>query len=225
MENMDVNLQNEIDEQNEVTESVEVAAEEEAEALEEQQEGAVEEEAEASEEQQEATEPKNDTPEVPDVILEEQEKYFHNQPKGKFLGGVMEFFGFSFAMFFSVALIGLIALYMALDGMYVLVMPILVVAGIVAGLLYMGVKGRQIRGRVKRFEHYKKTLAGREFCDVEELAEAVEKPQEFVVSDLKNMIECGWLLQGHLDPEEKHLMITDTMYEQYTLAMPTQIDK
>ena len=33
------------------------------------------------------------------------------------------------------------------------------------------------------------------------------------------MIDLKWFLQGHIDAQEKHLIITDKMYEQYTLAM------
>ena len=135
------------------------------------------------------------------------------------LGGLMEFFGFSFAMFFSVALIGVIALDVALQGISILFVPMIGLAMIVAILLFIGVKGRKMRNRIKRFNKYKRTLAGRELCDIEELAGVIEKSQEFVVSDLKDMFERGWFLQGHIDPSNKHLIVTDTMYEQYTLVM------
>ena len=77
-----------------------------------------------------------------------------------------------------------------------------------------------MRSRAKRFNTYKEILAGREFCAIKELAEAVERSDEFVVKDLKQMIENKWFLQGHVDTQDKYLFLTDIMYEQYTLAVP-----
>ena len=157
--------------------------------------------------------------------LEIQDQYFVRTPKGMVAGGFMEFFGFSFAMLFCVLLIGVIALDSALHGVSLLLVPMIIFAFASALLFLMGVKGRQMRKRIRRFLVYKQTLAGRELCDIEELAEVIEKSQEFVVSDLKDMFERGWFLQGHIDLWEKHLIVTDTMNEQYTLAMMPKKNK
>ena len=150
----------------------------------------------------------------------EEQNYFIKHPKGKVLGGLMELWCFSLATFFVIMLVGVIALDIVLGGISFLFLISICTVFVIALLFYAGVKGRIIRGRVKRFNKYKDKLEGREFCDINELAEAVECRYEFVVKDLKQMIECGWFLQGHVDTQDKYLFLTDIMYEQYTLAMP-----
>ena len=150
----------------------------------------------------------------------EEQSYFVKHPKGKVLGGLMEFWGFSLATIFAIILVGVIALDVVFGGVSFLFMTSIVIAFVIALLLFIGVKGRMMRSRAKRFNTYKEILAGREFCDIKELAEAVERSDEFVVKDLKQMIENRWFLQGHVDTQDKYLFLTDIMYEQYTLAVP-----
>lgn len=152
-------------------------------------------------------------------LAKQEAQYFIARPRGGVLGGIMVLFGFSSAVILAIVLIGFFALDMVFGGVSLLLVPMVVLAIIICLFLFMGVQGRKMRNRVKRFKKYKRTLDGREFCDIEELAEAVEKRTEFVVKDLRGMIETKWFLQGHIDTQEKHLIITDQMYEQYTLAM------
>ena len=154
---------------------------------------------------------------VPDE--KQMAQYFVKRPGGAILGGFMEFFGFSFAVLMGIILVGFIALDIVFQGVSFLLIVIVVLAVIVALCLLIGIRGRIIRGRAKRFKLYKRILNGREICDIEELAEEAEKSAAFVVKDLTRMIDRKWFLQGHLDSAQKHLIITDTMYEQYTLVM------
>lgn len=85
--------------------------------------------------------------------------------------------------------------------------------GVLAGL------GTKMLGRVKRFRSYIRTLAGREFCDLEELEREVKKSRRFVVKDLEYLIEKGWFRQGHLDEQRTCLMISNQSYHQYTDLM------
>ena len=148
-----------------------------------------------------------------------KEQYFVAHPKGNFLSGVMVFFGFSIASFLLILLIGFFALDIALQGVSLLLIPILIVSALIILLFFIGVKGQFMRARVKRFKKYQIILEDREFCSIDELAENIGESCEFVCNDLKKMIESGWFIQGHIDTEEKNLFITDKMYEQYTLAM------
>ncbi len=160
----------------------------------------------------------HDTNEIKPVELLE-DRYFIKRPTGNISGGIMEFVGFSMAVFLVVIWIGFCALDIAFQGVSLLLIPMIVVALMIGLFSFMGVKGRIIRKRVKRFKKYKYQLNGREFCDISELAETVEKSEAFVAEDLKQMIEKKWFLQGHVDDDEKHLILTDKMYEQYILAM------
>ena len=79
--------------------------------------------------------------------------------------------------------------------------------------------GTKMLGRVKRFRSYIRTLAGREFCNLEELEREVKKSRRFVVKDLEYLIEKGWFRQGHLDEQRTCLMISNQSYHQYTDLM------
>ena len=85
--------------------------------------------------------------------------------------------------------------------------------GVLTGL------GTKMLGRVKRFRSYIRTLAGREFCNLEELEREVKKSRRFVVKDLEYLIEKGWFRQGHLDEQRTCLMISNQSYHQYTDLM------
>ena len=87
------------------------------------------------------------------------------------------------------------------------------VFGVLSGI------GTKMLGRVKRFRSYIRTLAGREFCNLEELEREVKKSRRFVVKDLEYLIEKGWFRQGHLDEQHTCLMISNQSYHQYTDLM------
>lgn len=146
-------------------------------------------------------------------------QYYTPRPSGNILGGVMVFFGFSTAFILGVLLIGFFALDIVLDGVSLLLVPMIVIAFLIVLLLFMGIKGQFMRARVKRFKMYRKILNGREFCEIKELAEEIGKSHEYVVKDLIYMIESKWFLQGHMDEQQKNLIITDKMYEHYEIAM------
>lgn len=148
-----------------------------------------------------------------------ESRYFTARPTGNLLGGVMVFFGFSTAVILAIVLIGLFILDMVLEGISLLIVPMIVLSIFIILLLFMGVKGQIMRARVKRFKKYRRILEGREFCSIEELSGNIGKSYDYVIKDLYRMIDLKWFLQGHIDAQEKHLIITDKMYEQYTLAM------
>ena len=149
----------------------------------------------------------------------QEDRYFIKSPTGNILGGIMEFVGFSMTTFFGIIWIGFCALAVVFEGISFLLIPMTIVVAIIGLFLLMGIKGRMMRNRVKRFKKYKYGLNSREFCDISELAEIVEKTDEFVVKDLKQMIDMKWFLQGHVDDDEKHFILSDMMYEQYSMAM------
>lgn len=149
----------------------------------------------------------------------QNELYYKKRPGGEILGGVMVLFGFSTAVIMAVVLAGLFALNIALSGIPLMIVPMVIIAIMIALFFIIGIKGQSMRQRVKRFKSYRKILNGREFCDIEELAEAMDKRSDYVVKDLNRMIDMNWFLQGHIDAQKKHLMITDKIYEQYMQAM------
>lgn len=79
----------------------------------------------------------------------------------------------------------------------------------------MGICGNRLRKKIKRFRSYVKTLNGKPYANVKDLAKSVRKSEKFVRKDLKKMIDKRMFLEGHLDKKGVCFMATDDAYEQY----------
>ena len=79
----------------------------------------------------------------------------------------------------------------------------------------MGICGNRLRKKIKRFRSYVKTLNGKPYANVKNLAKSVRKSEKFVRKDLKKMIDKRMFLEGHLDKNGVCFMATDDAYEQY----------
>ncbi len=79
----------------------------------------------------------------------------------------------------------------------------------------MGICGNRLRKKIKRFRSYVKTLNGKPYANVKDLAKSVRKSEKFVRKDLKKMIDKRMFLEGHLDKKGLCFMATDDAYEQY----------
>ena len=84
--------------------------------------------------------------------------------------------------------------------------------------LIMAVWGNQLRKKIKRFRSYVKTLNGKPYGAIKDLAKSVRKSEKFVRKDLKKMISKQMFLEGHLDKGETCLIASDEAYEQYLKA-------
>lgn len=79
----------------------------------------------------------------------------------------------------------------------------------------LGIYGNTLRKKVNRFRSYVRTLNGKTYVKIEELAKSVRKSPKFVKRDLKKMIKSRMFLEGHLDEEGSYLITSDESYEQY----------
>lgn len=79
----------------------------------------------------------------------------------------------------------------------------------------LGIYGNTLRKKVNRFRSYVRTLNGKTYVKIEELAKGVRKSPKFVKRDLKKMIKNRMFLEGHLDEEGNYLITSDESYEQY----------
>ena len=80
----------------------------------------------------------------------------------------------------------------------------------------LGIYGNTLRKKVNRFRSYVRTLNGKTYVKIEELAKGVRKSPKFVKRDLKKMIKNRMFLEGHLDEEGNYLITSDESYEQYS---------
>lgn len=79
----------------------------------------------------------------------------------------------------------------------------------------LGIYGNTLRKKVNRFRSYIRTLNGKTYVKIEELAKGVRKSPKFVKRDLKKMIKNRMFLEGHLDEDGNYLITSDESYEQY----------
>lgn len=73
-------------------------------------------------------------------------------------------------------------------------------------------------GRINRFRYYVKYLGKKMTCTMDDLAAAFGRKTEFVRKDVEKMIRKGYFLEGHLDPLENRLIVSDEYYNQYRWA-------
>lgn len=146
------------------------------------------------------------------------DRLFTKHPSGEAGGIVMAVFGFTLATFFGVGFFLTMMTHVLLSGVVSLALPMVIMLLLVAGFIYMGVKGLGKRSQADRFKKYQKILDDRDFCEVSELASATGKTEAYVVKDLKDMIGKNMFLQGHMDKQEKTLIVTNEAYKQYVQA-------
>ena len=72
---------------------------------------------------------------------------------------------------------------------------------------------------VSRFRSYVKVIGEREFCDLGELATRTGRDLKKILKDVKKMIGKGWFRQGHLDENEKCLIVSEDAWNQYRSTM------
>ncbi len=93
-----------------------------------------------------------------------------------------------------------------------------------AGGLTLGFLGSKKMGRVQRFREYLEALQNNTFIEIPRLAARTGKSAKFVKSDLQDMIDERYFLQGHLGNAggTDVLITSDDTYKNYMEALETQ---
>jgi len=91
-------------------------------------------------------------------------------------------------------------------------LPLLLISA--GGLLH----GIGVRGRISRFKGYLRLIRNRSFCKIRELADAMGKTEQFVIKDLKKMMNRRMFLEAHIDREQEYLILNHKTYDQYLLS-------
>ncbi len=138
-------------------------------------------------------------------------KELYGKTGAKVVGGILKTV---FGGIFSLAS-GIVMIVMLCTG-------ILLGAGISGALLLPSAllltSGINTMGVVSRFRTYRKLLGKKTQCALDKLARAVGKDVPFVRKDVQKMIGRGYFLEGHLDHEQNHLIISDVTYQQFEQA-------
>ena len=74
---------------------------------------------------------------------------------------------------------------------------------------------QHLNNRNYRFKQYVNELRGKEFIEIEKLANRTKRSVKFVKKDLKDLIQRQYFLQGHLDSKETLLITSDSIYAEY----------
>ena len=91
------------------------------------------------------------------------------------------------------------------------------ISGIIVsgGGLLLALKGRSSFKLNKYFEQHVKSLNGKTYGDIKMLSELCHRSEKNVLKELKKMIDKGWFTQGHIDKDEKCIIVSNETYEQY----------
>lgn len=71
------------------------------------------------------------------------------------------------------------------------------------------------RARLKRAERYLQVMQGKNYINLRELALLTNVSERYVRKDIRKIIRMGIFPEGHLDQQEKCLMVSDTAYREY----------
>lgn len=83
-----------------------------------------------------------------------------------------------------------------------------------AGIVMIG-KGISRNRLSNKFDQYLRLLDGKTYIDISMLAQYSHSSRDDVIKTVKKMLKKRWFRQGHLDPQESCLMISDEAYSQY----------
>ncbi|MDO4469339.1 MAG: 5-bromo-4-chloroindolyl phosphate hydrolysis family protein [Bacillota bacterium] len=141
---------------------------------------------------------------------------FVNTNGAKALGLLFTTLGIALTIMFgvTVGILGILSLFIGsiaakIGTVMMIFLPAMALSAI------MGFCGNRLRKKIKRFRSYVKTLNGKPYANVKDLAKSVRKSEKFVRKDLKKMIDKRMFLEGHLDKKGVCFMATDDAYEQY----------
>lgn len=141
---------------------------------------------------------------------------FVNTGSAKAMGILLTTLGIALTIMFGATAAGFIIASLFVHTVAVKLGTILAVFGTATALsLIMAVCGNHLRKKIKRFRTYVKTLNGKPYGSIRELAKSVRKSEKFVRRDLKKMINKRMFLEGHLDAKGTCLIASDEAYEQY----------
>ena len=90
---------------------------------------------------------------------------------------------------------------------------------IIAGLSGFGIFKMIKRNRqVKRFAKYVNIIGSQTYLNISDIETTLGYSHKTVIKDLRDMISSGILKQAHIDEEEKYLMVTSEVYDNYLSA-------
>ena len=134
---------------------------------------------------------------------------------GRTAGILFTVFGWIGLVPSAIVLLVLLSVGLAEGNTGTLLTSTLILTPIIAAFILMICKGNSLLARVRRFFRYRTFLKGSSFGSIEQLAAFSGRQKDFVVKDLKKMIQNGMFEQAFLDEEETCVMLDRETYQQY----------
>lgn len=114
-------------------------------------------------------------------------------------------------------------------GMLTAGMPVLSMLGsaVLSGLLLAGglstfFKGRKKKKLLERFNQYREALGKKTVISIKDLARETGISESEVLKDVKQMIRERYFAQGHMDQQNKELIVSDDSYRNYLELLERQ---
>lgn len=142
-----------------------------------------------------------------------------HKPAGNVSGVLMQVFGLLGAIPTSIALLVMTVLFLAGPmGAIPYAIAASCTAPVCLGSIVLTACGKSRRRRAQRFMRYQAQLGSDPYCSIQQLAASVGESKDFVVKDLRKMIQRGMFPEGHIDEQQTCLMVTNETYHQYLQA-------
>ena len=84
--------------------------------------------------------------------------------------------------------------------------------------IYLSLKGKSIRNRIKRFKKYASLVENTNYCTIDSLSKAIRKDNKFVIKDLIKMIDLEMFKEAYIDEKNNNFILSNEVYEAYLNA-------
>lgn len=91
----------------------------------------------------------------------------------------------------------------------------LVLLIMLAAFIWLTYKGVSQKKRLSRMKRYISLFDDNMYANINELADQTQNTYQYVLKDVKKMLELGFFPEGHLDKKETCLMLDDATYREY----------
>ncbi|WP_293978108.1 5-bromo-4-chloroindolyl phosphate hydrolysis family protein [uncultured Clostridium sp.] len=147
----------------------------------------------------------------------EQYKYIAKNPAGKYKGMIYNVLGIIGCVGFAVSF-GACSLLTMFNSSFIrfgVNMTLGTLFVFFAGSLFLALKGAKIRKRTERFNKYSDIIKGKNYCEINTLADAVSKKNKFVLKDLENMMDLEMFKEGYISDDKTYFMLGSELYNEY----------
>ena len=140
-------------------------------------------------------------------------KYITKKPKGRVKGVFLSVTGkLGVGVGLILLLIGFLVSSITATKVLYIIGGLFVVTNIISIL-----RGNIIRARIRRFRRYVEYINNKHYCEIKKLSEGVDKSRNFVIKDLRKMIDLEMFKEAHIDSDNSYLILGNKIYEEYLL--------